>query len=129
MVVVATHGQLSGGKEVLRTVMPRGSKPGERRGGRKRATPNKRTVLTDRILAVASAHPTASCDGLVALLVEDQKLPASVRVVIARKWFAAVRSRSANGRSKIGNAANARATERPAPFNGGAANGTALSAT
>jgi hypothetical protein len=62
-------------------------------------------------------------------LVEDQKLPASVRVVIARKWFAAVRSRSANGRSKIGNAANARATERPAPFNGGAANGTALSAT
>ncbi len=40
--------------------MPRGSKPGERRGGRQRATPNKRTVLTDRILAVVSANPTAS---------------------------------------------------------------------
>ncbi len=99
--------------------MPRGSKPGERRGGRQRATPNKRTVLTERILAVASANPTASCDELVAILVKDQKLPASSRVAIARKWFAAARSRSANGRSKKGNAANARgseATERPAPL-------------
>jgi hypothetical protein len=93
--------------------MPRGSRPGERRGGRQRATPNKRTVLTDRILAVASANPTASCDEFVAILVKDQTLPASLRVAIARKWFAA---RSANGRSKIGNTATARgsqATDRP----------------
>ena len=37
--------------------MLRGSKPGERRGGRKRATPNKRTVLTDRILSIGLEHP------------------------------------------------------------------------
>ena len=64
--------------------MPRGSKPGERRGGRQRATPNKRTVLTDRILAVASANPTASCDEIVAILVKDQALPAALRVAVAR---------------------------------------------
>ena len=58
--------------------MPRGSKPGERRGGRQRATPNKRTVLTDRILAVASANPTASCDAIVAILAKDQALAADV---------------------------------------------------
>ena len=80
--------------------MPRGSKPGEHRGGRQRATRNKRTVLTDEILAVASAHPTASCDELVAILVKDQALPASSRVAVARKWFAAAPLPSANGRSK-----------------------------
>ena len=69
--------------------MPRGSKQGERRGGRQRATPNKRTVLADRILAVASANPTASCDEIVAILVKDQVLPASSRVAVAREWFAA----------------------------------------
>ena len=40
--------------------MPRGSKLGERRGGRQRGTPNRRTVLADRILAIASARPTTS---------------------------------------------------------------------
>jgi hypothetical protein len=110
--------------------MPRGSKPGERRGGRQRATPNKRTVLTDRVLAVASAHPTASCDELVALLVKDQTLPASLRVAIARRWFAPARSRSANGRSDKGNAAHARGSEATElKSDRGAANITPLSAT
>jgi hypothetical protein len=95
--------------------MPRGSKPGERRGGRQRATPNKRRVLTDRILAVASANPTASCDDLVAILVKDQALAADVRVAIARKWFAGARSRSAKGRTKKGNGHGLKATERTAP--------------
>jgi hypothetical protein len=114
--------------------MSRGSKPGERRGGRQRATPNKRTVLTDRIVAVASANALTSCDELVALLVKDQKLPASSRVAIARTWFAPARSRPAKGQSKKGDAATApgsQATGRPASLksDGGAANGTALSAT
>jgi len=95
--------------------MARGSKPGERRGGRQRATPNKRTVLTGRILAVASANPTASCDEIVAILVKDQALAADVRVAIARKWFAAARSRSAHGRSKKGHDRGSQATERTAP--------------
>jgi hypothetical protein len=92
--------------------MPRGSRPGERRGGRQRATPNKRTVLTDRILTVASANPTASCDEFVAILVKDQRLPASLRVALARKWFAV---RSANARSKKCNTRGPQAIKHAAP--------------
>jgi hypothetical protein len=99
--------------------MPRGSKPGERRGGRQRATPNKRTVLTDRILAVASANPTASCDAIVAILIKDQQLPADVRVAIARKWFTGARSRSAKGRSATGNAARADGSQARTPLKSG----------
>jgi hypothetical protein len=74
--------------------MPRGSKPGERRGGRRRATPNKRTVLTDRILAAASCNPTATRHELLLILAKDQAVPADIRIVIARKSFPAVTSRS-----------------------------------
>ena len=64
--------------------MPRGSKPGERRGGRQRAAPNRRTVLTDRILAAASEHPSASRHELLTILVKDQALPADIRIAVAR---------------------------------------------
>lgn len=67
--------------------MPRGSKPGERRGGRQRATPNRRTVLTDRVLAVATANPSAAIHELVLILAKDQGLPADTRLVLARKAF------------------------------------------
>jgi hypothetical protein len=69
--------------------MSRGSKPGERRGGRQRATPNRRTILTDRILAAASAYPTASRRQLILTLAKDQALPADIRMAIARKSFTA----------------------------------------
>jgi hypothetical protein len=35
--------------------MPRGSKPGERRGGRKKGTPNKAKARVDEIMAKALA--------------------------------------------------------------------------
>jgi len=40
--------------------MLRGSEPGERRGGRKRGTPNRRTILSDRILSIGLNQPAAS---------------------------------------------------------------------
>jgi hypothetical protein len=64
--------------------MPRGSKIGERRGGRDRGTPNRRTVLVDRILAIAAECPTTSAEELINVLLEDQKLPADLRMAIAR---------------------------------------------
>ena len=64
--------------------MPRGSKPGERRGGRQRTTPNKRTILTDRIVAAVSEHPSASRHELLAILVKDEALPADIRIAVAR---------------------------------------------
>jgi hypothetical protein len=111
--------------------MPRGSKPGERRGGRQRATPNKRTVLTERIVAVASADPTASYDEIVAILVKDKTLPASSRVAVARKCFAVAPLRSVHDRSEKANARAFQAIERTGPIkpHGGAARATSQSKT
>ncbi len=74
--------------------MPRGSKIGERRGGRQRGTPNRRSVLADRILAIASARPTTSACQLVDILVKDQELLADIRMAIAREFLSTGRSRS-----------------------------------
>src|SRR5271166_2515831 len=78
--------------------MPRGSKPGERRGGRQRATPNRRTVLADRIVAAASEHPAASRRQLLAILVKDIGVAADIRMAIARKFLPARASRSTEAR-------------------------------
>jgi len=80
--------------------MPRGSKPGERRGGRQRATPNKRTVLRERLLAIASANPTAAVDEFLLSLVNDPVLPADTRLAIGRRIFGDDRSGSLAERSK-----------------------------
>jgi hypothetical protein len=80
--------------------MPRGSKPGERRGGRKRATPNKRTVLRERIFATASANPAAAPHELLLILINDPALPADTRLAIGRKLFQADRPGSFGDRSK-----------------------------
>jgi hypothetical protein len=79
--------------------MPRGSKPGERRGGRQRATPNRRTVLTDRILAAAAANPMVGPRELVFILAMDHSLPADARMAVAGKAFPFGPSRSMHGRS------------------------------
>ena len=92
--------------------MPRGSKPGERRGGRQRATPNKRTVLRDRILAVASAKPTATFREFVPILVGDQALPDDIRIAIARKVPAEKPSKTSNARARKAQATKAQAAER-----------------
>ena len=63
--------------------MLRGSKPGERRGGRKRGTPNRRTILRDRILSIGLDHPAASQRAFLFKLVKDRKLPADTRMAVA----------------------------------------------
>jgi hypothetical protein len=65
--------------------MPKGSMPGERRGGRQRGTTNRRTILIDRILAVGLDRPTARPRELVAALVEDRALPGDTRRALASK--------------------------------------------
>jgi hypothetical protein len=62
--------------------MPRGSKPGERRGGRRRGTPNKRTALKDAVLCAAS-HPNASPLDFMLGLMLDPKVPTDVRIEMA----------------------------------------------
>ena len=75
--------------------MPRGSKIGERRGGREFGTPNRRTVLANRILALAPEHPKASASQFVDILVQDRQLPADIRMAILQNFQPAGRSRSA----------------------------------
>ena len=81
--------------------MPRGSKIGEHRGGRERATPNRRTVLAERILAIASEHPTASASEFIDVLVKDRELPADIRIAIALE-FSPARGRSLVAKSSAG---------------------------
>jgi hypothetical protein len=45
----------------------------------------QKKVLTDRILAAASCHRTATRHELIIILVEDQALPPDTRIAIARK--------------------------------------------
>ena len=74
--------------------MPRGSKPGSKIGGRKCGTPNRRTILAERIFVAAVAHPGAGWRELLFVLMDDRALPADTRLAIAQK------SRSAAARSK-----------------------------
>src|SRR3954452_3610042 len=59
--------------------MSRGSVPGERRGGRKRGTPNKATAT---VKALAQEYTTASIKALVEVM-EDKTAPAVARVKAA----------------------------------------------
>lgn len=78
--------------------MLRGSRPGERRGGRKRDTPNRRTILTDRILSIGLDHPTASRRAFLLKLVKDRELPADTRMAAAPKCFPPKRTPSSRSR-------------------------------
>src|SRR5579863_7572721 len=81
--------------------MLRGSRPGERRGGRKRDTPNRRTLLTNTILSIGLNQPTASWRAFLLKLVKDQKLPADTRMAVVPKCFPPKRTRSSRtGRSQ-----------------------------
>ena len=71
--------------------MPRGSKPGTKRGGRKRGTPNRRTILADKIFVAAAAHPVAGWQKLLSVLMDDQALP---RHDIAARANASARRRA-----------------------------------
>jgi hypothetical protein len=74
--------------------MLRGSRPGERRGGRKRGTSNRRTILRDRILSIGSDQPAASQHAFLVKLVKDRKLPADTRMAVAPNCFPPKRTRS-----------------------------------
>ena len=94
--------------------MPRGSKPGTKRGGRKRGTPNRRTILADKIFVAAAAHPVAGWQELLSVLMDDQALPADTRLVIAQKSRSAA-ARSNKARAKTTNAKSAATSAKNRP--------------
>jgi hypothetical protein len=69
-------------KEVV--VVSKGSMPGEYRGGRQPKTPNRRTILVERIIALASEYPNASSDELIRALVRDHDLPSDTRIAVVK---------------------------------------------
>ena len=63
--------------------MPRGSKPGERRGGRQRGTPNKKTALKNAALAAAAANTDISPRDFLLGIMRDPTTSSDLRVKIA----------------------------------------------
>jgi hypothetical protein len=64
--------------------MPRGSKPGERRGGRQKGTPNKSTALKKAALSAASADPTITPLQFLLGVMRDPQVPTDLRIRVAR---------------------------------------------
>jgi hypothetical protein len=62
--------------------MPRGSRPGERRGGRQRGTPNKKTLLKNAVF-LAAADPNRSPLEFMLALMRDPQVPLDTRIDMA----------------------------------------------
>ena len=71
--------------------MPRGSRPGERRGGRQRGTPNKKTVLRNAAISAAAAGSNLSPLNLLLGLMREPNLPLQLRISVAHESVAALR--------------------------------------
>jgi hypothetical protein len=66
------------------TPMPRGSKPGERRGGRQRGTPNKKTALRNAAISAAIANPEISPLEFLLGVMRDPNVSAELRIKVAQ---------------------------------------------
>jgi hypothetical protein len=64
--------------------MPRGSKPGERCGGRQRGTPNKKTALRNAAVAAAAANPEISPLEILLGIMRDPKSSSELRIKAAQ---------------------------------------------
>src|SRR6202158_2423956 len=62
--------------------MPRGSRPGERRGGRQRGTPNKKTLIKNALF-LAAAEPNRSPLDVMLALMRDPQVPFGMRLDMA----------------------------------------------
>ncbi len=60
----------------------RGSKPGERRGGRKKGTPNKATAA---IKEIAGQYTVQAVETLVSILAGGEGIPAAAQVAAAKE--------------------------------------------
>src|SRR5438105_8839104 len=63
--------------------MARGSRPGERRGGRQRGTPNKKTQIKNAVFYAAAADPNRSPLDFMLALMRDPQVPLDLRIDMA----------------------------------------------
>ncbi len=80
--------------------MPRGSRPGERRGGRQRGTPNKKTLLTNAVFLAAAGEPNRSPLEFMLALMRDLQVPLDERIELAAKAAPFVHARPEPIRNK-----------------------------
>src|SRR5215472_10605559 len=64
--------------------MPRGSKPGERRGGRQPGTPNRKTALVNAAFDAATSNPDLSPLDFLLGVMRDASLPPDWRIKAAQ---------------------------------------------
>jgi hypothetical protein len=64
--------------------MPRGSKPGERRGGRRRGTPNKKTVLRNAAICAVAANPDMTPLDFLRGVMRDPDASPDIRIKAAQ---------------------------------------------
>jgi hypothetical protein len=83
--------------------MPRGSKPGERRGGRQRGTLNKRTVLRNAAISAAAFDPNISPRDFMLGLMRNCDLPLADRFTAAQAALPLVHAKVATGRTNDAN--------------------------
>lgn len=81
--------------------MPRGSRPGERRGGRQRGTPNKKTLIKNAVFLLAAAAE-ADCSPLdfMLALMRDPQVPLEDQIDVAAAAVPFVHARSEPVRNK-----------------------------
>ena len=82
--------------------MPRGSKPGERRGGRHPGTPNKKTVLRNAAIGVADLDPNISPRDFMLGLMRNGDLPLVDRFTAAQAALPLLHPKLTMGRAKEG---------------------------
>ena len=64
--------------------MPRGSQPGERRGGRQKGTPNKKTALINAALAATASNPDISPLDFLLGVMRDPSVSPELRIRVAQ---------------------------------------------
>jgi hypothetical protein len=79
--------------------MPRGSKPGERRGGRQRGTPNKKTVLRNAAIAAAASNPDISPLDFLLGVMRDPNMSSELRIKVAQVAAPLVHAKRGTARS------------------------------
>ena len=77
--------------------MPRGSKPGERRGGRGRGTPNKKTALRNVAVGAADLDPNISPRDFMLGLMRNCDLPLADRFAAAQAVLPLVHQKLTSG--------------------------------
>ena len=80
--------------------MPRGSKPGERRGGRQRGTPNKKTALSNAASAAAASNPDISPLDFLLGVMRDPNVSPELRIKVAQVAAPFIHAKPGTARSQ-----------------------------